>query len=711
MNNIVAIEVDRTPDDACVARLWQRSESGLSEITMPFKPWLISAYAHGNYNNVKLAGDNELCHLHTFGSYQRYLDQRSQIVFGKSLDWPDLRQQFLGMNPDCYLFQGMILSDLVRMQIDIEATGINPNKERLLCIGIKCGDFEHVIHTIDQDEADALIELQRWIECLDPDIIEGHNLFGFDIPFIMRRAEILTDQGEGGFGIEAALAWGRDGSLIYAEPKPRNFRIGSFDRPVTAVRCYGRHIVDSYLVAARYDANTGGNFESLSLKYLAEEMGVKRDERIVIPPEQIGTWYESQPDLVEMYCLQDVQETADIVSKMVEPEFFLTTLLPDTFQNVLLTGGGLKVNQLLCSRYLQERHSIPACGRDKTDYEGGAVECRQVGVFRNVVKADVASLYPTIMLTVPEARPRKDSIGVFHLTLKELTEKRLAAKARAQEAEGDEKTFLTGIEKSYKILINSFYGYLACGMNFSDQKAAAKVTETGREIVNTMADQLEAYDAGVIEIDTDGVYFTLPEGFEPEWVLAIFDLPPGVKVEIEKQYAAMISVKAKNYVLVPEKGEHKYHGNSLRSRRDEKFGKDFIVQVVQVLLMDKPEYIVPMYTEALDKILLGRMPGEALMKRERITDAVLESDAKRRVRAAMGENDVEGDYIYVYQKEDGSLAQMAAFVGDYDRYHYWGRLYKFAMRLEPLLEQYGITLLKPSKKAYKERMPLYEHAA
>jgi DNA polymerase elongation subunit (family B) len=451
----------------------------------------------------------------------------------------------------------------------------------------------------------------------------------------------------------------------------------------------------------------------LGLKYLAEEMGISTEGRIVIPPAEMAEYYEVYPDQVALYCSQDVQETEALIRLMVQPEFYVTTMIPDTFQNVLLTGGGQKVNQLLCARYIAEKQSIPVCPQDRTDYQGGWVECRKTGVFRDILKADVSSLYPTIMLTVPGSTPGSDEIGAFRDILRSLTERRLAAKARAKSTTGEtEKTYFTGIEKTYKILINSFYGYLACGMNFSDFEAASVVTQTGREIVCQMGNQLEAYGAELIEIDTDGIYFVKPDGFEPEWIQSILDLPEGVIVDIDTGYQAMVSVKAKNYVLQKTSGEKKFHGNSLRSRRDEGFGKEFITQVVDVLLDSHPEFIAAIYVGMMDKILQGKMSGESLAKRERITDKVMESDLKRRIREAMTENDAEGDYIHLYKKEDGSLAQVADYIGDYDRYHYWGRLHKFAQRLEPIIALYpDVVIEKPSKKLFKQRQEMYRLAA
>ena len=52
------------------------------------------------------------------------------------------------------------------------------------------------------DEAEMLRQLVAAVQEADPDVIEGHNLFGFDLPYLAARAEALR----------VPLALGRDGS-------------------------------------------------------------------------------------------------------------------------------------------------------------------------------------------------------------------------------------------------------------------------------------------------------------------------------------------------------------------------------------------------------------------------------------------------------------------------------------------------------------------
>ena len=688
MDKILAVEI---LEETLEARLWRRENETVTSFSVDFKPWLISSFKSSNQGArvTKLQGDNAIRWMHEYNSAEAYNTHRHSFPYGKSLIWDDWRQQVLAVNPAYYLFQKMRFEDLQRFTFDIETTSVKPDKGRILMISVKFGDTE--VQIIDDDEAGMINQLNYLIQIVDPDVIEGFNIYKFDIPFLMARAAV--------HGIE--LNWGRGQEPLTIGRKWK-FRVGSYDRPVQSYGVFGRHFVDGMLVAMRYDSNTGGNFDAFGLKYLAEQMGVKSENRVVIAGPDIPEMWEKNRELVILYSKQDVQETRDLIELMVQPEFYLTNIIPDTFQNILLSGGATKINLMLVSQYVREGHAVPVPPGEREEYEGGAVELRQAGVFHSVAKADVASLYPAIMLYAP-AEPATDELRLFHRTLKTLTEKRLEIKAAEKQSQDeDEKRYLKGIQESFKILINSFYGYLATGLHFSDFAAAAKVTTIGRGIVTDMADQIEAMGLLPIELDTDGVYFQYSADFPIGKLPEFLNLPDHIEVEIEP-YAAMVSVAAKNYVLKKLDGILKFHGNSLRSRRDEGFGRKFVNDVVARLLDGHPEDIPVLYAVAQKKFLGRGFEPLDLAKRERISDKTATSPGKARLKAAVGQTDLEeGDYIRVYSREDGTLAPIEVYAKDEDRLYYLERLWKFGQRLDSLFQVYNIELPKVYKAQWYE---------
>jgi hypothetical protein len=126
---------------------------------------------------------------------------------------------------------------------------------------------------------------------------------------------------------------------------------------------------------------------------------------------------------------------------------------------------------------------------------------------------------------------------------------------------------------------------------------AADVTRTGREIIRAMLDWLRKEGATPVEIDTDGIYFVPPPGVTTEkeaedLVARLSDsLPEGIEVGMDGLYPAMFSYKMKNYALLDEKGRMLIKGSALRSRGMEKFLRDFLSEMLHLLLEGKGEKV------------------------------------------------------------------------------------------------------------------------
>jgi DNA polymerase elongation subunit (family B) len=287
--------------------------------------------------------------------------------------------------------------------------------------------------------------------------------------------------------------------------------------------------------------------------------------------------------------------------------------------------------------------------------------------------------------------------------LADLTTRRLEAKAKAK-AGGPDAAYWDGLQSSFKILINSFYGNLGAPFQFNDYRAASQVTLRGQELVKQVAEELERTGSRVIEIDTDGVYFVPPAGVADEpaeqaYVERIGSvLPEGIRLAFDGRYAAMVSLKVKNYVLVDYQGKKTVKGASLRSRADEAFGRTFLQDAIEHLFADEPEQIGADYAELTRKITHGELPLEQFTRRERVTEKTFQSEAKRRSREVARDNRV-GDTLTVYQKADGSLGLVNEYAGDEDRWYYLDKLYRFAQRLQDALgEEFTRLCPKPVKK-------------
>jgi DNA polymerase I len=682
-------------------RLFIRDGAQLRTLEEPFRPWLLSDTqmrldgVHWQELKGELRGRRMLKYLavcddrEAFENLRRALrdEHREIIAYGS------FARQYLMLSGKT-LFKGMTFADLHRVQIDIETSTLTPDQQGAQILMIALSDTRGYEALLDGDEKQMLEQLIERIQALDPDVIEGHNLFGFDLPYLAARAQAL--------GVPLRL--GRDGSELRFG-SPRQCIIGANSRTFTPAFAHGRHLIDTYLSVQRFDIGRG-DLESYGLKEVAQQLGIAAPDRIYLEREQIPDLWRTNPETVRRYCLQDVHETRRLAELTLPTEFYQCQMLPDTLQNLATIGTGEKANLLFLRAYLAEGYAVPA-PQEAREYPGGYTEVRRVGLIPRIVKADVESLYPSVMLRYG-IKPSADHLNVFLPTLERLRRLRLEAKARAKQTQGAESAYWDGLQNSFKILVNSYYGYLGAPFHFNDYDAAEQVTLTGQELVKQIAAEIERQGGMVVEIDTDGVYFQPPPEVQTEADEVAFVeqvgrvLPEGIRLAYDGRYRAMLSLKTKNYVLQGYDGKLTFKGASLRSRADEKFGREFLNNAIQWLLNGEPERVSAEYRRLARAILNGEVDIEQLCRRERVTQ---KSKQPTHPLYPLAVRFQIGDYIMVYRRRDGSLGLLEEYADDEDREHYVDKLYKFAARLEPLFPDFDRLFPKPQEVIQTERQP------
>jgi DNA polymerase I len=693
---IVAVE----PIDARI-RLFIREGGQIRTVEEPFRPWLLSDMrmemdgVHWQELKGELEGRRMLKHLAVCDGREAYEDLRRALrdAHREIIAYGSFARQYLMLSGKT-LFKGMTFADLHRVQLDIETTTLTPDQQGAQVLMIALSDTRGYEALLDGDEKQILEQLIERVQALDPDVIEGHNLFGFDLPYLAARAK----------AVGVPLRLGRDGSELRLG-SPRQCIIGANSRTFTPAFVHGRHLIDTYLSVQRFDIGRG-DLESYGLKEATQQLGIAAPDRIYLEREQIPDLWRTDPETVRRYCLQDVHETRRLADLTLPTEFYQCQMLPDTLQNLATIGTGEKANLLFLRAYLAEGHAVPA-PQEAREYPGGYTEVRQVGLIPRIVKADVESLYPSVMLRYG-IKPRADHLNVFLPTLERLRRLRLEAKARAKQTKGAESAYWDGLQNSFKILVNSYYGYLGGPFHFNDYDAAEQVTLTGQDLVKLIAAEIEKQGGVVVEIDTDGVYFQPPPEVQTEADEMAFVeqvgavLPEGIRLAYDGRYKAMLSLKTKNYVLQGYDGKLTFKGASLRSRADEKFGREFLNSAIQWLLNGEPERVVAEYQRLARAILNGEVDIEQLCRRERVTQ---KSKQDTHPLYPLARRFQIGDYIMVYRKRDGSLGLLEEYAGDEDREHYVDKLYKFAARLEPLFPDFDARFPKPQALIQAEKQP------
>lgn len=664
---LVAVEF-RAPNQIL---LFQRTDDGGTRtLEEKLRPWLIARDPDALRNlrpipairPLRGVETHPLATLFEFDSWEYFrraqdlLPPRSNGVY--QINSPV--SQFL-MRTGITLFKGMNFEDLRRLQLDIETLSLNPKDDdgAIVMVALKLGDHEELLF-LDTDERDLLHRFTEAIQRLDPDVIEGHNIFNFDLPYLVERARRW----------QVPLRLGRDGSPPLLNEQQR-FRAGPVSLPYTQAHVHGRHIVDTYQQLQRFDV--AGRLSSYALKSAIRALGLEREEREFVAGEEIAAlWRNGERDRERLgrYALDDVRDV-DLLARITVPtEFYQTQILPMTFQRTTVTGTGRKIDDLMVRAYLTAGHALPLAGGSRP-YPGGFTELVRSGVFGPIVKADVESLYPSIMLH-EEIAPSADTLNAFPLLLRELTKRRIDAKQRARLSTGEEYALWDGLQSSFKVLINSFYGYLGFGGGlFNDFDAAERVTLEGQRLIRNVVAELDRQGASPIEVDTDGVYFTPPRGIatedEEEAFIARVGasvLPQGVRLAHDGRYEKMLSLKLKTYALLDYAGALTLKGSALRNRRMERCFLRFIQEGARDLMRDERDGLRDRYFELAEAIQQKNVDPREISQWTMVNRSSLEKQP--RLKALLEANPDRwrfGERIEVYERHDGSLG----FLEDYAR--------------------------------------------
>jgi DNA polymerase, archaea type len=339
-----------------------------------------------------------------------------------------------------------------------------------------------------------------------------------------------------------------------------------------------------------------------------------------------------------------VHEAAGVGRMMGGAAFALARLVPRRYERLADAGAATGIlDPLLVRAYLRAGAALPAHqAGDGTPHQGAALHLFASGVAHRVVKADVASMYPSLM-RVYRIGPARDRLGALLVLVDRLVEQRLAAKARAKQAPaGSAARHLDeAMSAAMKLVINSAYGYLGAGSltRFSDVHAANEVTRRGRQVLSLLCRELAARGASLLEADTDGVYFAAP----PEWsedderrvvaeVAAL--LPELVQLQFDGRYRAMLSHEPKNYALLtyPDaagKGELLLRGVAFRSSRAEPFGEAFLRRAITALLIGDLTEVQAAYLETLAALRRREVPTFDVSARVRLSKTPAEYEAVR----------------------------------------------------------------------------------
>lgn len=648
--------LDRTPHPHAVVRVYRRSQDGadLIEEDDAFYPFFFVSeikLLHGldrrHFRLQKLQGDNFYQYVVAFSTWHRYLEAVRQVRERAGTREarpepfyvvPSAAQQYLTQSGRT-LFKGMSFEQLNRMQLDIETYTDHefPNaarpEDRIVLIAVRdSAGACHVIDGREMSEAEMLSRLVAIIRESDPDVIEGHNILGFDLPYLFRRAKRY----------DVSMAIGRDGSVPRTFSSSARFAERTVD--YTAVEIAGRHVVDTYFQVLSHDV-IKRDMPSYGLKAAARYFGLAAVNRTYVDGTDIPELWRSDPGRLVAYVIDDVIETERLARHLSGSPFYLTQMVPMPYGQTSRTGPAAKIESLFVREYLRRRRALPS-SEVGTQSTGGYTDIFFTGVTGPIVYADVESLYPSIMLKYG-VRPDRDELGLFPELLSALTMLRLDLKRSMRATSSDEERGeLDARQSSYKVLINSFYGQLGFSRAlFNDFSEADRVAQIGQKILRELIRRIAEDGGRVVEVDTDGVLFVPPtdvrgEDAETRYVARLSDaLPDGIQVGFDGRYRKMLSYKKKNYALLTYDGRLKFKGSSLVSRSTERFGRRFVRTCIRKLLEEDLEGLHQTYLQTRECVIAHDWEGvQSFSRTETLKDTIeryrRDVEQGRRPRAA-----------------------------------------------------------------------------
>lgn len=358
----------------------------------------------------------------------------------------------------------------------------------------------------------ALLEaFAKRLRQIDPDVITGWNIFGFDLEYIYRRLGVLQCSPN-------AYHWGRDMDhpVELVEKKLASNALGS--NVLKMVPIFGRYVFDLFQEVKREQ-----KFESYSLNNVSKVLlgDAKIDMPIKEMFKKVEAWKEGRGTLEDIgdYCIKDtvlphrIMERLCTIPNLIE--MAKATWVPLNY--LTERGQQIKVFSQISKKAREMGFLIPTLySKDESDgkYQGATVLDANIGAYYEPVTAlDFASLYPSIMMAhnlcystilldgathpneekVGEARYVQGVPALLPAVLRELKQFRKQAKKDMAAAKGTPlEEVYNAKQLAYKISMNSVYGFTGATKGFLPLvDIASSVTSKGREMIQMTKEIIE----------------------------------------------------------------------------------------------------------------------------------------------------------------------------------------------------------------------------
>ena len=490
-------------------------------------------------------------------------------------------------------------------------------------------------------EKEMLEAFQKYLHSKDIDIITGWNIFGFDMEYIYKRAQINKCNYD---FYNLGKLKDIDSQLVIK--KLSSSALG--DNFLKLLPMSGRFIFDLFHEVKKGYKLDSYKLDSVSKLYLG-------DQKIDMAPKEMFARYREEDPVklreVAEYCIKDTLLPHRLMKKLCIllnlVEMAKATWVPVPF--LVERGQQIKVFSQLTKKARELGFMVPTIrygSLPEEPYEGATVLEAQKGAYYTPITAlDFEALYPSIMMAhnlcyssyVMDERKYGNISGIEYETFKigdrtykfaqdvpsllpailsELKQFRKQAKRDMAAATGFMKEVYNGKQLAYKISMNSVYGFTGAGKGILPcVPIASTTTSKGRSMIEETKNYVEKNFPGsyVRYGDTDSVMVEFDvgdrkgeEAIAYSWEVgeraaeecsALFKKPNNL--ELEKVYCP--------YFLYSKK---RYAAKLWTKGKDDNMHMDYIdVKGLQLVRRDNTPHVREVSKELLDVILTSSDPG------------------------------------------------------------------------------------------------------
>ena len=271
----------------------------------------------------------------------------------------------------------------------------------------KCNDIEGAIVECCDTEVELLRKWCQFINRVQPDIMTGYNIWGFDWRFLWKRCELLKCS-------SYLTEMGKHKSVEnkYEEKKLSSSALG--DNSLYYMDIEGIVQIDLLKLVQRDFKLDSYKLDNVAKNFMNQE----KDD--LSPKQLFANFKDGSPEKITeiaKYCIQDNVLCNNLIIKLavISNNIGMANVCSVPFTYLFTRGQSIKIFSLVAKQCRQEGIKIPTITKDDVNqdsYEGAIVFVPKPQIcYEPVTVLDYASLYPSCMIAENISH---DSIVVYY---------------------------------------------------------------------------------------------------------------------------------------------------------------------------------------------------------------------------------------------------------------------------------------------------------